>query len=110
MRGMLLLLLVFLSNLSFACSCMQKDLIRSVNNSDHIFIAEVTSVEIIEKATNDRRGTSGKRRAYFDVKQVFKGNPYQIPYIRSADTSIGAACEAAVSRGTYNVFASGEGP
>lgn len=71
------LLLIFLSNIGFACSCSRPGILKNQNTSDFVFTGKVVKInEIItqEKVTSSDKIIDYKRYEFvFEIKHIHKG-------------------------------------
>ncbi|TKB43645.1 hypothetical protein [Thalassotalea mangrovi] len=91
-----------------ACSCMRPMLIENWNDNQHVFIAEITDIEVIEQA-DPQHHRSGKEHGYFEIRQVFKGSPELVTHLAAANKPICCNCSTKLQAGTYLVFANETG-
>ncbi len=100
-----MLLLIFKTDSSLACSCVELSFSQRASEASEIFLAHINHVDDVVLNSNESNPTGVKGvRASYDLVEVFKGDPQPSGYVLDTDISIDS-CSLGIRPGVkYLVF------
>lgn len=93
---------------TLACSCIAPNTLRDFNEAQHVFLAEVNAIVVVQHG-HDENLESGEVHGYFDVVKTYKGEPVYVTHLVAQHKPLGGMCGETLSRSLYLVFANENG-
>jgi hypothetical protein len=91
-----------------ACSCKSKSLLEDWENTEHIFVASIDDIQVMDIGV---LGTSNQGREWgaLSLLNTFKGQPNKVTHLEAAHSPVCCLCSTKLSKEKYLIFANSEG-